>query len=108
LQNPFYVLHKLAHHAEYCLLSTRVIRVAGPDRTPVADLPIAYLVSPTETNDDPSNYWMLSPAGLERLVSRAHWVVLETDSLGDLIDSDPSSPDHDERMFMLLRSGYAG
>lgn len=108
LQNPFYVLRTLARHAEYCLLSTRVIRVAGPDRTPVVDLPIAYLVSPTETNDDPSNYWMLSPAGLERLVSRAGWVVLETDSSGDVVTSDPSSPDHDERMFMLLRSGYVG
>jgi hypothetical protein len=107
LQNPFYVLRELARRAEYCLLSTRVIRVAGPEQTPVAGLPIAYLVGATETNNDPSNYWMLSPSGLERLVSRADWLVLETDSSGDVVASDPSSPDHDERMFMLLRSAHA-
>lgn len=108
LQNPFYVLRELSRHADYCLLSTRVIRVAGPEQTPVADIPVAYLVGPSETNNDPSNYWMLSPPGLERLVSRADWVVLETDSSGDVVASDPSSPDHDERMFMLLRSAHAG
>jgi hypothetical protein len=107
LQNPFYVLRELSRRAEYCLLSTRVIRVAGPGRTPVVDLPVAYLVGPEETNNDPSNYWMLTPTGLERLVSRADWHVLETDSSGDMVASDPSSPDHDERMFMLLRSAHA-
>jgi hypothetical protein len=104
LQNPFYILRELSARAEYCLLSTRVIRVAGPERTAVADLPVAYLVGPTETNDDPTNYWMLSPAGLERLVTRAGWEVLERRSSGDVTSSDPSSPDHDERMFLLLRS----
>jgi tRNA (mo5U34)-methyltransferase len=107
LQSPFYVLRELARHADYCLLSTRVIRVAGPERTPVAELPVAYLVGSTETNNDPSNYWMLSPSGLERLVSRADWLVLESDSSGDTVASDPSSLEHDERMFMLLRSAHA-
>ena len=107
LQNPFYILRELSRRADHCLLSTRVIRVAGPERTPVADLPLAYLVGPDETNNDPSNYWMLSPAGLERLVCRADWQVLESDSSGDVVSSDPSSPDHDERMFMLLKSVHA-
>jgi hypothetical protein len=107
LQNPFYVLRQLASHADYCVLSTRVIRVAGSDRTPVADLPVAYLVSATETNADATNYWMFSPAGLEQLVTRAGWALLERYSSGDVVTSDPSSPEHDERMFMLLRSVYA-
>lgn len=104
LQNPYYVLRELATRADHCLLSTRVIRVAGPDETRVADLPLAYLVGPHETNNDPSNYWMFSPVGLERLVSRTGWAVVDTCSSGDSTASDPSSPDHDERMFMLLRS----
>jgi tRNA (mo5U34)-methyltransferase len=104
LQSPFYVLRQLSSQADYCVLSTRVIRVAGSGRTPVADLPIAYLVGPSETNDDATNYWMFSPAGLDRLVSRTGWVPLDRYSSGDVVASDPSSPDHDERMFMLLRS----
>jgi tRNA (mo5U34)-methyltransferase len=104
LQNPFYFLRELARRGDYCLLSTRVARFAGPSRTPVVDLPVAYLVAPDETNNDATNYWMFSPAGLERIVSRAGWSVLERYSVGDVIASDPSSPDHDERAFLLLRS----
>jgi len=105
LQNPFFVLRELARRADHCILSTRVARYAGPDLTAIATLPVAYLVNPDETNHDASNYWMFSPAGLERIVARAGWTVLERHSSGDVIASDPSSPDHDERMFMLLRSG---
>jgi hypothetical protein len=104
LQNPFFVLRELASHADYCLLSTRVARFAGEHCTPIAELPVAYLVNPEETNNDASNYWMFSPTGLDRVVARAGWVVLERYSAGDRFASDPSSPDHDERMYMLLRS----
>jgi hypothetical protein len=107
LQNPFYLLRELASHADHCLLSTRVARFAGAHRTPVADLPIAYLVGPTETNNDATNYWMFSPSGLTQIVTRAGWEVLERHSVGDLTGSDPSSPEHDERTFMLLRSATA-
>ncbi len=79
-------------------------RFAGPERTPIADLPVGYLVAPHETNNDPTNYWILSPAGLERLVERAGWDILERLNVGDTADSDPSTPENDERMFMLLRS----
>jgi hypothetical protein len=47
---------------------------------------------------------MFSPAGLERLVDRAGWSILEQISFGDVEASDPSAPEHDERSFMLLRS----
>jgi hypothetical protein len=104
LQNPFYVLRALAERANYCLLSTRVARVAGPDCTLIADLAVAYLVSPTELNNDASNYWIFSLAGLERIVSRTGWAVLERHSVGDTLASDPFSMEHDERIFMLLRS----
>jgi tRNA (mo5U34)-methyltransferase len=107
LQNPFYVLRELAQRSTHCLLSTKVARFAGPDRTPIADLPVGYLVSPTETNNDPTNYWVLSPAGLERLVDRAGWDVLDTLNVGNTVASDPASPDGDERQFMLLRSRSA-
>jgi hypothetical protein len=104
LQNPYFVLRELAKRTDHCLLSTRVARFAGTERTPIAKLPVAYLVNPDETNNDASNYWMFSPTGLTRIVARAGWIVLECHSAGDVVASDPSSPDHDERMFMLLRS----
>lgn len=104
LQNPFYVLRGLSERADHCLLSTRVARFAGPEETPIADLPVAYLVGALETNADATNYWMFSPAGLRLLVARAGWEILDEGSVGAVERSDPSSPDRDERMFMLLRS----
>jgi len=104
LQNPFYVLRELASRAGHVLLSTKVARFAGPRSTPIADLPVGYLVAPTETNNDPTNYWVLSPAGLERLVDRAGWDVLDRLNVGNTTSSDPATPEGDEREFMLLRS----
>lgn len=104
LQNPYFVLREISRHCRHCVISTRVARFAGPASTPIADLPVAYLVGPTETNADATNYWIFSPAGLERVVERAGWSVLERLNVGDVERSNPSSPDHDERMFMLLRS----
>jgi tRNA (mo5U34)-methyltransferase len=108
LQNPFFALGALGRRAHHCLISTKVARFAGPERTPIADLPLAYLVSPTELNNDATNYWMFSPAGLDRILARTGWTVLERLSIGDVSGSDPYSPEHDERMFLLLRSEVAG
>ena len=107
LQNPYYVLRELAARSTHCLLSTKVARFAGPAHTPIAGLPVAYLVAPFETNNDPTNYWMFSPTGLERLVERCGWSVLERLNVGDTENSDPATPEHDERMFMLLRSNVS-
>jgi tRNA (mo5U34)-methyltransferase len=104
LQNPYYALRELASHSAHCLLSTKVARFAGPEHTHIGDLPVAYLVAPYETNGDPTNYWILSPTGLERLVERAGWTILDRLNVGDTVDSDPSTPERDERMFLLLRS----
>ncbi|MHB8689892.1 MAG: methyltransferase domain-containing protein [Solirubrobacteraceae bacterium] len=104
LQNPYHALRQLAQRSDHCLLSTRVAHYAGSPATDISGLPIAYLVSPTETNNDSTNYWIFSRTGLDRIVSRAGWEVLERTYVGDVAASDPSSPDHDERAFMLLRS----
>jgi hypothetical protein len=107
LQNPYYAMRELAVRSSYCLLSTKVARFAGPDRTPIGDLPVGYLVAPQETNNDPTNYWILSPAGLERLVQRAGWSILDRANVGNTIESDPATPENDERMFLLLHSAVS-
>ncbi len=104
LQNPYYMMRELSLHSSHCLLSTRVARFAGPDRQSIGDLPVGYLLAPNETNNDSTNYWIFSPAGLERLVERAGWRILDRSNVGNTADSDPSGPENDERMFMLLAS----
>jgi tRNA (mo5U34)-methyltransferase len=104
LQNPYYTLRELARRASHCVVSTKVARFAGPERTPIGDLPVAYLVDPDETNNDATNYWIFSPVGLERLVKRAGWTILDQLNVGNTSASDPATPENDERIFMLLRS----
>ena len=104
LQSPLAVMRALAERSAHCLISTKVARYAGPERAPIADLPVAYLVGPTELNADPTNYWILSQAGLERLLERAGWAIDAKLNVGDTTHSDPVSAEHDERCFMLLRS----
>jgi tRNA (mo5U34)-methyltransferase len=103
LKNPYYVLETLSRHARHCLLSTRVARFS-PDGTYLHDIPVAYLVDERELNNDPTNYWIFSHAGLQRLISRSGWEIADEFSHGDTTRSDPASPDRDERSFLLLRS----
>jgi len=104
LQNPYHVLRHLAERARHLLLSTRVARFAGPERTDVGELPVAYLVGPDEVNADPTNYWIFTPAGLDRLAERTGWEILDRHETGAVGESDPVSPEGDERAFRLLRS----
>lgn len=104
LQNPFYALRELARHADHCILSTRVARFAGPERTPIGDLSVGYLVGPDELNHDATNYWIFSPRGFEQLAERAGWEIVRSFTAGDTEGSTPDSSEHDERLFALLRS----
>jgi tRNA (mo5U34)-methyltransferase len=104
LQNPLYALHRIATQARYCIMSTRVARWAGPGPTEIDQLPVAYLVGPTELNNDPTNYWVFSNAGLRRAVERSGWIIRASMNVGDTSTSNPHSNAHDERVFMLLES----
>lgn len=116
LKNPFGALEALAEHARHAVISTRIARFnVAPDgedpagdtnvaRVPLRSVPIAYLLDPTECNDDPTNFWIFSEAGLRRILARTGWDVLEFTTLGNDRDSDPARPDGDERAFCLVRS----
>jgi len=103
LKNPFYVLESLAMRARYCLLSTRVAQVT-PNGTRMNDEPLAYLLGPTEANNDPTNFWIFSSAGLRRLCERTGWKIKDFITIGCTRGSDPAHGDRDERAYCLLES----
>jgi tRNA (mo5U34)-methyltransferase len=103
LKNPFRMLEMLAKNTEYCLLSTRIAKLLPDKSTKIDDFAVAYLLDERESNNDPTNYWVLSRTGLLRLLTRTGWSVLDLASVGDVERSDPVSADADERAFCLLR-----
>lgn len=104
LKNPFFVMERLARQAKRMILSTRVARQTRIGGVEFGDEPLAYLLGPTECNDDASNYWIFSLAGLERLAARTGWEVRVVYTGGDEEASNPRDPVHDERAWMMLES----
>jgi hypothetical protein len=107
LKNPVLALAALARRTEYCVLSTRLARVSPDGRTRFEHLPVAYLLDEGEANDDSTNYWIFSDAGLRRLLDRTGWEVLDYATVASRPDSDPVNAGRDERAFCLLRSRQA-
>jgi len=103
LKNPFYILESLSRISKYLILSTRIAQFT-PDGTSIKKSSLAYLLSPTESNNDSTNYWIFSDEGLRRLFDRTGWDVLEMMTVGDKKASNPRDQDRDERAFVLLRS----
>ena len=107
LKNPYYALDTLARRARYCVLSTKVASFTPGKGARIHDLPVAYLLGESESNEDATNYWVFSQAGLRRIVERAGWEVLDYLAVGNTTDSDPVSWEGDERAFCLLTSRVA-
>ena len=70
----------------------------------ISALPVAYLLGHRETNADPTNFWVFSDAGLRRIIERANWHVMDFVTMGNTVNSDPVTPEGDERAYCLLRS----
>lgn len=118
LKNPFYALEALSKSARYCLISTRIARFNqkaaknenepgtqnSSNRVEFRDIPVAYLLDEREANNDSTNFWIFSDAGLRRVLARTGWQILDYISLGNITDSDPASADGDERAYCLAKS----
>ena len=104
LKNPMFVLEALSSRAPRMLLSTRIAARTGADGFDMHDLPLAYLVDPSECNNDSTNYWIFSKRGLERLLARSGWVIEQWITVGCTEQSEPARMDRDERAFVLVRS----
>lgn len=118
LKNPFFVLEALAKSARHAVISTRIASHNLPSgkksgagglnasRVELASVPMGYLLAPDECNNDATNFWIFSEAGLKRLLHRAGWDVLDFMTVGAVGKSDPASQDGDERAFCLVKSRY--
>jgi len=104
LKNPFYVLESLARVARFAVISTRIAQYSPDLKTRFAELPVGYLLHASEANNDATNFWIFSDAGLRRLIDRTGWDVVDHITEGNTRQSDPASTKGDERAFMLLRS----
>jgi SAM-dependent methyltransferase len=104
LKNPYYALETLARTARHVVVSTRIASHAGVSEVVIQDLPVAYLLAPSEANNDATNFWIFSATGLRRLFDRCGWDVLDWVQVGDTVNSNPSDNARDERVFGLLRS----
>ena len=105
LKNPYYVLEMLARHCDYCVLSTRIANTLPGARIDVRNAPIAYLLDEEELNNDETNTWIFSEAGLKRLVKRTRWQIRDLHIAGSG-ESDPNSLERDQRIWCLLESRY--
>ena len=105
LKNPFYALEMLARHARFCLLSTRVAALTTSGQ-PIKNEPVAYLLDHDEANQDCTNFWIFSEAGLKRIANRAGWEVRSFHTRGCLKNSNPKDSDRDERAYCFLESRW--
>jgi tRNA (mo5U34)-methyltransferase len=104
LKNPYSILETLAHKARYCFLSTRIAALAGDRKTRIACIPVAYLLDKGEANQDDTNFWIFSEAGLHRIVSRSGWSVVKFRTTANAASSDPASATGDARAYCLIES----
>lgn len=103
LKNPYYALERLSQSCRWCFLSTRIARETPDSQVNFENQPMAYLLDEREANGDPTNYWIFSRAGLERILKRTGWGIHSIVTTGDTKHSDPVRSEHDERAFCLLR-----
>ena len=106
LKNPFYILEALSKVSQRLLLSTRITRFANDRVTDLSQIPVAYLVDTLELNNDSTNFWIFSEAGLRRIIHRAGWEIDAYLTIGNTVNSNPSTWEGDERAYCLLRSSH--
>lgn len=103
LKNPFHMLETLARCSKYCLISTRIASYFPDNKTAVSTVPLAYLLDEKECNNDTTNFWVFSEAGLRRILARSGWDILGFSTSGSE-RSTPASMEKTQRAFCLVQS----
>jgi len=100
-------LERIKPTTRYCLLSTRVTSYLPGSKNKIADAPLAYLLGPDELNNDPSNFWIFTPEGLKKLLTRVGWKILDFRTFDNNKNSVPNSLQNGQRAFCLLENPNA-
>jgi SAM-dependent methyltransferase len=108
LPNPVRVLRKLSVVASQMFASTRVFdRLPDPNGSSLSNRQLGYLLGPTESNNDPTNWWILTENGTKLLFERSGWRVLATRRVDQVVGkADPVDPNKDGRLFLSTHSVY--
>lgn len=108
LKNPFAFLESLSKLTNFALVGTHVITHTPNLKHRVEEIPLAYIVDAEELNSDPTNFWMFTSCGFERLARRCGFQVLDSISLPNnpLQIAVPDRVDLGVRKFLMLKSQY--
>ena len=73
LKNPMYLLETVSKRAKQAIVSTRITRRFPNVSDDLQQVTAAYLLTNTELNEDDSNYWIFTEAGLRQMLKRTNW-----------------------------------
>ena len=102
LKNPLQLLEVLARSCRYCLVNSKIASTFPGIEQDLKSVPAAYLLDGDELNNDWTNYWIFTDAGLRRLLKRAGFSVLSSESSAPHQPSAPAGVD--QRMSCLVKS----
>ena len=101
LRNPMKALISLAESSETMVVSTAVISCLRADGNSIEEENVCMLMPCRQKNNDPTNYWYVTPASFRVLLKRSGWNILDEFRVGDIGKSTPESGD--ERIFAYCK-----
>ncbi|MBL8231437.1 MAG: hypothetical protein JNL98_23280 [Bryobacterales bacterium] len=107
LKNPFVLLDRMAQVCDHVILSSRITSTAPGVGGSIDAVPLAYLLTDDQLNNDNSNFWIFTDACLRRMFQRSKLEVVRSFRVSLTGVSDPVTLHGDERAFYLLRSKWA-
>jgi tRNA (mo5U34)-methyltransferase len=108
LPNPVRVLRKLSVVAPRIFASTRVFDVLpGEKRVIFSNLQVGYMLTSLESNNDNTNWWVLSDTAVKTVFERSGWRILTAQRMDHVVGSaEPADPKKDGRLFLSAHSAY--
>ena len=108
LPNPIRVLRKMSALAGQIFSSTKVFDVLPENgNLGLTNRQVGYLLTPTESNNDATNWWILSEAATKLMFERSGWRVLATKRADQVVGkAEAVDLKKDGRLFLSAHSVY--